>query len=101
MASRLKLQTKLEELPDIRKVYYDPPEGVKMEYDAIRYSKRKPKTNFANDSRYFNMNCFELIVISRMPDHPAVEEILGWPYSSFERHYISDNLHHDVITLYL
>ena len=39
MKTRLELQNKLEELLGFRHVYYQPPESVKMEYPAIRYSK--------------------------------------------------------------
>ena len=37
--TRLTLQTKLEDLLGSKHVYYQPPENLKMEYPAIRYSK--------------------------------------------------------------
>lgn len=100
MATREKLHEILCELLESRNVYYDPPATVKMQYDAIRYSKKKPDVRFANDKRYKNLNCYEIIVIARKPDHPVIEKILDLPYSSYDRHYPADNLHHDVITLY-
>lgn len=99
-ARRLILQTKLEELIGNRNVYYDPPEKLKMRYPAIRYSKSKIITRHADDKIYNKMVRYELIVISEEPDSDIINKILEFPYSSFDRHYISDNLHHDVLTLY-
>lgn len=100
MADRLDLQSILEELLDSRNVYYQPPESIKMQYDAIRYSKTNINTTYASDRKYSMMNRYELIVIARRPDHPVIEKLLALPYCSYDRHYISDNLHHDVLTLY-
>lgn len=99
-ARRLILQTKLEELIGNKNVYYDPPENLKMQYPAIRYSKSKISTRHADDKIYNKMVRYELIVISSEPDSEVINKILEMPYSSFDRHYISDNLHHDVLTLY-
>ena len=38
MASRLDLQTFLEELLESKNVYFQPPESVKMNYPAIVYA---------------------------------------------------------------
>ena len=100
MPNRLDLQTKLEELLGNRNVYYNPPASIKMNYDAIRYSKKRIDAKYANDKRYKNLTCYEIIVISRKPDHPVVEKLLDLPYSSYDRTYVADNLYHDVLTLY-
>lgn len=94
------MQTKLEELLGLKNVYYQPPESIKMEYPAIRYSKTDIDTKSANDSNYIVNNRYEIIVIDRKPDNPVVYKLLQLPMFSYERHYISDNLHHDVLTLY-
>ena len=100
MASRLHLQTLLEELLESENVYYQPPSSKKMEYDAIRYSRSDIHTTYANDSKYSKMNRYEIIVISRLPDHPVIDKLLALPYCSFDRHYTAENLNHDVFTLY-
>ena len=100
MASRLKLQTKLEELLGNRNVYYQPPANKVMEYDAIRYSLSRKDIKYADNRRYKNMDCYDVIVISRLPDPEVVDKILDLPYTSFNRHYVSDNLNHYSITLY-
>lgn len=100
MATRLELQSKLEELNGNRNVYYNPPESTKMLYDAIRYSKKNIESRYANDRIYSKLNCYELIVIARKVDPKIVDELLELPYCSFDRYYVANNLHHYVFTLY-
>lgn len=100
MASRLDLQYKLEELLGYRHVYYQPPESQKMEYPAIRYSINDISSRHADNMKYSNFDSYEIIVIDRKPDNAVIRKILELPHSSFERHYVSNNLNHDVINLY-
>ena len=100
MADRLDLQSLLEELLGSRNVYYTPPESIKMQYPAIRYSKKKIESVHADDSKYLMRDCYELIVISRTPDHPVIKQLLALPYCGYDRPYVADNLYHDVLTIY-
>ena len=100
MADRLELHSVLQELLGSSNVYYQPPESIKMQYDAIRYSKKNIVSKYANDRKYLMMDCYEIIVISRLPDNPVIKKLLSLPYCSYDRHYIADNLHHDVLTIY-
>lgn len=100
MANRLDIQSLLEELLGSRNVYYTPPESIKMQYPAIRYSKKKIESVHADDSKYLMRDCYELIVISRTPDHPVIKQLLALPYCSYDRPYVADNLYHDVLTIY-
>ena len=100
MASRLKLQTVLEELLGSRNVYFQPPESVKMKYDAIRYSRKTIENVHANNNVYSQHDCYELIAIYRDPDSDLPRQISKLPRCKFNRHYVADNLNHDVFTLY-
>lgn len=100
MGSRLELQSKLEELLGSRNVYYQPPESLKTKYPAIRYSKEDVESLKADDTNYLNNKRYEIIVIDSHPDNPVIDELLQLPMCSYDRHYISDNLNHDVLTLY-
>ena len=100
MADRLELHSVLQELLGSSNVYYQPPESIKMQYDAIRYSKKTINSKYANDKKYSMIDCYEIIVISRLPDNPVIKKLLSLPYCSYDRHYIADNLHHDVLTIY-
>lgn len=100
MADRLKLHSLLKELLGSENVYYQPPETIKMNYDAIRYSKKNIRSTYANNAKYSMLDCYELIVISRMPDNPVIKKLLALPYCNYDRHYVADNLNHDVLTIY-
>lgn len=100
MGTRLKLQSKLEELLGSDQVYYQPPESVKMEYPAIVYSKIGISSKYADNIKYSNKTRYSVIVIDRLPDNEVVNKLLELPYSSYDRSYTSDNFNHDVLTIY-
>ena len=100
MASRLELQTKLEELLGSRNVYYQPPESISMNYPAIVYSRDEIDKKSANNSTYLLTNRYEVIVIDRLPDNPVIKKLMQLQMCNYERGYKNDNLNHDVLTLY-
>ena len=100
MANRLDLQAMFEDILGSRNVYFDPPESVKMKYDAIRYSRSRIANVFANNSVYKQDDCYEVVAIYRDPDCELPRKLSRLPKCSHDRHYIADNLHHDVFTIY-
>lgn len=100
MASRLELQSKLEELLGSRNVYYQPPENFKINYPAIIYNKSDIDSTKADNLNYVNTIRYNIIIVDRKPDNPVILKILELPLSRYDRHYISDNLNHDSINLY-
>lgn len=100
MASRLDLQSKLEELLDSNEVYYKPPKNTMMSYPAIHYNLKDIVLNHADDSSYTKRNRYEVIVIDKKPDNLVISKLLDLPYCSYDRQYIADNLYHDALTLY-
>lgn len=83
-----------------RHTYFDPPMDKKMRYPAIRYSRKKLNKVYANNSAYQLQRPFEIIVIDYDPDNDYISKLLALPYCEYDRHYVSNNLHHDVFTLY-
>lgn len=100
MATRLELQSKLEELLGSRNVYYQPPESIKLDYPAIVYHKNRVDVKHANDHAYTFRNSYTITVVDRKPDNPVIEKLLQLPYCSYDTNFVSDNLEHDVLTLY-
>lgn len=100
MASREALQYKLESLLGSKNVYYQPPQTLKISYPAIIYSKSRIDTRKANDSTYSRTVGYDIIVIDKRPDNPVIHKLLDLPYCSYDRNYKSDNLIHDVLTIY-
>lgn len=101
MAKREQLHEKLKELLGSSQVYYQAPENLVMEYPCIRYSRSKPNVSHADNVKYINKECFEIIVIDKKPDNVVIEKILDLPLSIYDRHYSVNNLNHDVIILYV
>lgn len=100
MASRLQLQTELEELLGSRNVYYQPPASVRMEYPAIVYSRDNIENVHADNDVYMQKHFYKVTVIDEDPDSEIVEKASKLPACCFDRHYTADNLNHDVFTLY-
>ncbi len=100
MGTRLELQAELEEALGCDHVYYQPPESKKIEYPAIIYSKANIDKVNANNMAYRLRTRYTVTVVDKRPDNVIIQEILLWPYCSYDRHYISDNLNHDTLTLY-
>lgn len=100
MASRSDLHKKLVGILGSEHCYYQPPESLKMQYPCIRYKRIKIDTKKADNINYQKANKYEVIVISRSPDHKAIDSLLELPYCSHDGYYISDGLNHDAFTLY-
>ena len=100
MASRLDLQVKLETILGTRHVYYQPPASVRMQYPAIVYSRSNIENQHADDGVYIQSYFYDLIVIDKDPDSEIVEKVSKLPGCRFNRHFTSENLNHDVFTLY-
>lgn len=100
MASRLSLQTMLEEILGSRNVYYQPPASVRMKYPAIVYSRKYIYNTHADNSVYKQDDAYELIVIDENPDSEIVTKVSKIPSCRFDRHYEKDNLNHDVFSIY-
>lgn len=98
--NRLSLQSLLEKLLGSRNVYYQPPENLKMEYPCIRYSKSDITATYGDNIKYRTHDVYDLVVISKKPDHEVINKLLELEYSEFDRHYVSDNMNHDIIKLY-
>lgn len=98
MATQQELQAKLEELFESENVYYQAP--GRMNYPAIKYELDDIESAHANNSTYQVSRRYKVTVIDRLPDNPVIDKLLQLPMCSYDRHYDSDNLNHDVLTLY-
>lgn len=101
MNKRLDLNSLLKTLLGSNNVYFQPPESIKMSYPAIVYSRQDIVDNKADNKSYKHTNCYSVIVIDKDPDSEIPEKLLeNIPMCSYDRHYVSDNLNHDVFTIY-
>lgn len=100
MASRLELHEVLCDILGSRHVYYQPPESVKMVYPAIVYSRNSINVKHGDDLVYRQVVGYSVTLIDKDPDSEFVDKIMQIPMCRFDRHYIADNLNHDVFTIY-
>lgn len=100
MNRRLELQSLLESILGSRNVYYQPPASIMMKYPAIVYSRYDIENVYADNWVYNQHVAYSVIVIDKNPDSEYVKKISMLPLCSFDRHYVADNLNHDVFTLY-
>lgn len=98
--SRLELQKIFENILGSRNVYFQPPETVKLKYPCIIYTRSNIDINHADNIPYSKNKIYTVIVIDKNPDSTIPDKIADLESCSFERHYTSDNLNHDVFRLY-
>lgn len=97
--TRTELQKKLEGIPGVRGVYYQPPESLKLKYPAIIYSRASIGNTHADNSVYRQDISYELIVIEYDPEGAITKAVSQLPMCRHNRHYVSDGLNHDVFTI--
>lgn len=101
---RRQLHAELEEiLGTVGKVYYQRPGGatVRMTYPCIRYTKDRGDHEYANNKNYRFTQGYQIMYIDPNPDSDIVEKLLEhFQMISYDRHYVADNLNHDVLFVY-
>jgi hypothetical protein len=99
---RTALQADLESIPGIKKVYFQPPSSVTMQYPCIVYSFDDIRNEKASNKDYLERDKYTVTLITKDPfPSEMLSLIRDMPYSSFDRQYSSDNIHHFVYTIHL
>lgn len=115
--SRLELQTIFEkimhsiwaEIPDDRRgsvddyshhVYFQPGSNVTMQYPAIVYERDSSDSTFADNRPYYYQHRYTITVIDKDPDSAIPDKVAHLPMTIMDRHFVSDNMHHDVFLMY-
>lgn len=98
---RLYLQRKLAAIIKVRKVYFQPPATIKMEYPCIVYERSGGKTTFSDDCPYNFRRRYTVTVIDPDPDS-IIPDLIAKEFKMCvaDRTYSVDNLYHHVFTLY-
>lgn len=102
MHDRLDLQDKLVELLGSDHVYFQPPESIRMKYPCFVYERSSGYSQPADDIKYQYYFRYELMYITKEPDtNDFIKEVLeSFRYCTYTRHFVSDNLNHEVFDLY-
>lgn len=96
---RYSLQRLLEDLLESRNVYFQPPEGFKMNYPCIIYQKSDEYYRHADDMKYIDKMMYDITVIDCDPDSEIPNKVSKLKYCRYNRTFISDNMYHNVYTL--
>lgn len=102
MGTRLELNDILSGIMETEdRVYFQPPESLKIEYPCIVYNRVSGLSRYADNKTYTFIKKYDVTLIDRDPDSEYFQKIIeGFDKIRYDRHYVSNNLHHDVFNLY-
>ena len=82
------------------RVYFNPPETVKMKYPCIVYDVADLGSRHADNIPYYRYDTYTVThIYPSEKDRDISLKIAETPHFAFDRRFHSDNLHHDVFTL--
>ncbi len=113
---RLELQTILEDIfkkfheeDNFQHVFFQPGPNITLHYPCVVYKRDGSRPMFADNNRYVTHWSYQMIIIDRDPissciDNTGTKTIIDaiseLPRCSYIRHYVADNLNHDVFKIY-
>lgn len=106
MARRLKLHDELVAMNTelqlgVKKILFQPPPSVKLEYPAIIYKRKSTFTTNADNLNYSGHTLYQIEVIDPDPDTPIVSALLNkFKMIKHVNNFETSNLNHDVLDLY-
>lgn len=100
MGTRAALQSLLETVPGIGKVYFQPPATVQMVYPCIIFEQAPEWSVHADNRPYAHKDRYTLTVIDRDAESKIPGYISKLPLCAQNRIFTNDNLYHWVYSLY-
>lgn len=101
MGQRVDLHTILSQiLGDNKRIYFQPPASVEMNYPAIVYHRDNIDIEHADNKSYTKTTRYQVTVIDRDPDSDLPGKIADLPMCSYSRAFKSGGLNHDIFQLY-
>lgn len=100
MGQRLDLQAILEGILGTGNVYFQPPNGLAIEYPCIVYHQDNAVTEFADNNPYRYTKRYQVTYMDKNPVSGIPDKIAQLPMTLFNRFFPADNLNHFIFTLY-
>ena len=102
MRSWSDLQAALQELMGENvKVYFQPPENLKLKYPCVVFDRTTALINYADNTSYQVTKRYTVTLISKTADNEELlDKLLNFPMSTYDRQFINENLVHDVFSVY-
>ena len=91
----------LQKAVDHNRVYFQPPENLKIGYPAVIFHLSKVKLDHADDVPYKGAREYSVTLITKEPEPEVLDEILKIPYTTLDNTYIADGMNHFVFTTYI
>lgn len=91
----------LQKAVDHNRVYFQPPENLKIGYPAVIFHLSKVKIDHADDTPYKGAREYSVTLITKEPEPEVLDEILKIPYTTLDTTYIADGMNHFVFTTYI
>jgi len=83
------------------KVYFQPPENLKLSYPCIVFDRTTALINYADNNPYQITKRYTVTLISKTADNEELlDKLLNFPMATYDRQFINDNLVHDVFSVY-
>lgn len=83
------------------KVYFQPPENLKLKYPCIVFERNDARIVRADNNPYVITKRYVVTLITKNADNDKyLDKLLMLPMCSFDRQFISDNLVHEVFNIY-
>lgn len=104
MDRRLQFDEELREIQNTalgyQHTYFEPPESVRMQYDAVVYERSTLNVRRADNKTYHARDAYNVTVISRNPE-TEVPKLLQEHFERCApgRFFVQDNLHHFPFTI--
>ena len=101
MGTTLDLQNELKALLGSDNVYFQPPSNVNMHYPCFVFYRGSGSQMNANNYTYKFDKRYVVTYIGYDPDDDMVDRVVHhFQMVKYDRHFVEDNLQHDVFSLY-
>lgn len=90
-------------------VYFQPPENIMLNYPCVIYKRDGNRPTWADNLKYCNHWSYLMIILDKDPissrvnaegTKTIIDAISELPTCSYIRHYVVDNINHDVFKIY-
>lgn len=85
---------------DDQRVYFQPGPADKLQYPCIVYERDDASSKYANNGLYTHQQRYKVTLMDEDPDSSFYESLKNLPLSSFDRHFKTSGLNHDVFSIY-
>lgn len=97
---RIKFRNKLSDHTGVTKMYFQRPPKHITDFDRCIVYSGKPGLRYADNHAYIKGTYYTVTYIHSDPDDEVVDKLCDFPYSHFDRQFISDDLYHDVFIIF-